>query len=152
MAQVADRLGASAVAAGSVSRAGDQFEVKLRVFLAGADTSAWAETFPASSTTLVSLRRAASLSIARAMKIDVPTRILNRLNRPAAASSQAYESYALGRYLHAHASRAELKRAQVELERAIGAGLLVRTSARRARASALGSWQQRPQAGRPTAS
>ena len=120
MAQVADRLGASAVAAGSVSRAGDQFEVKLRVFLAGADTSAWAETFPASSTTLVSLRRAASLSIARAMKIDVPTRILNRLNRPAAASSQAYESYALGRYLHAHASRAELKRAQVELERAIG--------------------------------
>ena len=33
MAQVADRLGASAVASGSVSKRGDQFEVKLRVFL-----------------------------------------------------------------------------------------------------------------------
>ena len=119
MAQVTERLGASAVAAGSVSRAGDQFEVKLRVFLAGADTSAWAETFPASTATLVSLRRAASLSIARAMKVDVPTRILMRLERPAAASSQAYDAYALGRYLHVHGSRAELERAQVELERAV---------------------------------
>ena len=92
MSQIADRLGASAVAAGSVSKQGDQFEVKLRVFLAGADSPAWAETFPASSATLVSLRRTATLSIARAMKVEVPTRILTRLERPAAATAQAYES------------------------------------------------------------
>jgi tetratricopeptide (TPR) repeat protein len=120
MAQIADRLGAAAVAAGSVSRQGDQFEVKLRVFLAGADSPAWAETLPASSATFASLRRAASLSIARAMKVDVSTRILTRLERPAAASAQAYESYALGRYLHARGSRAGLERAQIELQRAIG--------------------------------
>ena len=119
MAQVAERLGASGVTAGSVSRAGDQLEVKLRVFLAGADTSAWAETFTASSATLVSLRRAASLSIARAMKVEVPTRVLMRLERPAAASSQAYDAYALGRYLHVQGGRAGVEQAQVELERAV---------------------------------
>jgi serine/threonine-protein kinase len=119
MAQIADRLGASAVATGSVSRVGDQFEVKLRVFLAGADSPAWAETLSASSTTLASLRRAASLSIARAMQVNVPTRILTRLDRPAAASAEAYDAYALGRYLQERASRTELERARVELERAI---------------------------------
>ena len=67
----------------------------------------------------MSLRRAASLSIARAMKVNVPTRILTRLDRPAAASAEAYESYALGRYLLERASRAELERARIELERAI---------------------------------
>ena len=119
MAQVADRLGASAVASGSVSKRGDQFEVKLRVFLAGSESPAWAETFMGSSTSLTSLRRATSLSIARAMKVNVPTRILTRLDRPAAASAEAYESYALGRYLLERASRAELERARIELERAI---------------------------------
>ena len=53
------------------------------------------------------------------MKVNVPTRILTRLDRPAAASFEAYESYALGRYLLERASRAELERARVELERAI---------------------------------
>ena len=119
MAQVADRLGASAVASGSVSKQGDQFEVKLRVFLAGSDSPAWAETFMGSSTSLTSLRRATALSIARAMQINVPTRILTRLDRPAAASAEAYESYALGRYLLERASRAELERARLALERAI---------------------------------
>jgi tetratricopeptide (TPR) repeat protein len=53
------------------------------------------------------------------LKIDVPTRILTRLERPVGAGAQAYEAYALGRYLHARASRSELERARVELERTI---------------------------------
>jgi eukaryotic-like serine/threonine-protein kinase len=117
--QVADRLGASAVAAGSVSRQGDQFAVKLRVFLAGADSPALAETFPASSTTFVSLRRAAALSVARAMRVNVPTRILTRLERPVAASAQAYESYARGRYLHARGTGSQKEQALVAFERAL---------------------------------
>ena len=40
------------LSSGSVSKRGDQFEVKLRVFLAGSDSPAWAETFMGSSTTL----------------------------------------------------------------------------------------------------
>ena len=118
MAQVANALGASAIAAGSVSKTTDQYEVKLRVFLAGAESPAWADTLPASSGALASLRRAASLSIARAMKVDVPTRVLRRFERPAAASAQAYESYALGRSLHARGRRADVEQARVEFERA----------------------------------
>ena len=58
---------------GSIRKRGDQFEVKLRVFLAGSDSPAWAETFMGSSTRLGRpLRRATSLSIARAMKVNVP--------------------------------------------------------------------------------
>ena len=120
MAQVADRLGASAVATGTVSKAGDEFEVKLRVFLAGADSPVLADTFPASSTTLRPLRRAASLSVARAMKVNVSRRVLRRLDAPASAGAQAYDSYALGRYLHSHASRTDLERARLEFGRAIG--------------------------------
>jgi serine/threonine-protein kinase len=119
MAETARRLRASGVASGTVAKVGENLEVKLRVFLAGSDSPSRADTFQASTATFASLRRAASLSIAGVVGVEVPTRILTRLDRPAAASTDAYESYALGRSLHSSASRTDLERARAEFERTL---------------------------------
>jgi eukaryotic-like serine/threonine-protein kinase len=119
MPQVAARLEASAVISGTVSRTGEQLEVKLRLFGAGSDSPRWAQTLQVSRASLGSLRRDGALSIGRAINVSVSPRILTLLNRPVSASTDAYDAYARGRALHQRARRNDLEQARLELEKAI---------------------------------
>ena len=118
MPDVANRLQAEAVISGTVAGAGEQLEVKLRLFGAGSDSPRWAQTLQVSRAGLGSLGRDGALSIARAIDVDVSPRILALLNRPPSASTQAYDAYARGRFLHQRAKRIDLEQARVELEKA----------------------------------
>ena len=89
MPLIAKSLEASAVIDGTVSETDGQFEVKLRVFDAGSDSPRWAGMVTASRSNLGALRRDTAMSIARALNIDVSSRVLKLLSRPAGATSQA---------------------------------------------------------------
>ncbi len=119
MPQIAKVLEASAVIDGTVSETDGQFEVKLRVFDAGSDSPRWAGMLTASRSSLGALRRDSVMSIARALNIDVSARVLKLLGRPAGATSQAYDAYAIGRDFQARAGRTDHERARAEFERAI---------------------------------
>ena len=113
------QLDAAAVIAGTVSQTGHAFDVKLRLFQAGSDSSSWAESFQASRASLGSLRRDCAMAIATAIDVDVSDRILKRLNRPATASTQTYDAYARARFLQARATRSDLISAREEFDWAI---------------------------------
>jgi adenylate cyclase len=119
MTGLTSQLHASAVLSGTVSEVDAEFDVKLRLFEGGGDAPSWAGTFRASKAGLGSLRRDTALAIAGELNANVSPRVLKLLSRPAQASSQAYEAYALGRFLLMRAGRSDLERALIELERTI---------------------------------
>jgi tetratricopeptide (TPR) repeat protein len=119
IAGLTSQLQASAVLNGTVSDAGGEFEVRLRLFEGGRDAPSWAGTFRASKAGLGSLRRDTALAIAGKLNANVSPHVLTLLSRPAQASSQAFESYARGRFLLMRAGRTDLERARIELERTI---------------------------------
>jgi serine/threonine-protein kinase len=119
MPQVAARLKVDAVITGTIAQVGDQLDVKLRVFRGGSDVSSWAGSFQAARATLGSLRRDSAISISNVIDVDVSDRILQRLNRPATANSQAYDAYLRGRYLLARGGISDFENARIEFERTI---------------------------------
>jgi eukaryotic-like serine/threonine-protein kinase len=121
MPQVTSRLNAAGVVTGSVSRLGDQLEVKLRLFPAGSDSPSWVESYTATPADLTPLRRASALSIANALNARVSSRVVRQLGRPPTASTEAYDAYARGLYLNARASRSDLHDARAEFERSLKA-------------------------------
>jgi tetratricopeptide (TPR) repeat protein len=117
MRQAASQLRATAVVAGTVSGLDqEQFEVKLRLFRAGSDTSMWADVFQTSRATLSSFRRTTAQALAHVMKAEVSPQVLAKLNRPASTRTDAFDAYARGRSLLARGSRSDLEQAQRELE------------------------------------
>lgn len=119
MSEISDRLNAAGVVSGTVSRAGDGLEIRLRLFPAGSDSPSWVDRYQATTTDLSPLRRASVLGIATELKVSVSSRLARQLGRPASASTEAFDAYARGLHLSARGSRSDLHNALLEFERSI---------------------------------
>jgi len=93
------KLRVEAVLAGTVQKAGERLRVTVQLVGVERGASLWAETFDTIYDDIFSVEDAISRRIAATLQLQLTRREEERISRPAAATTKAYEAYNRGRYL-----------------------------------------------------
>ena len=93
------KLRVNVVLAGTVRRAGERLRVTVQLVGVDRGSSLWAEAFDTIYDDIFSVEDAISRRIASTLELQLTRREEERISRPAAATTKAYEAYIRGRYL-----------------------------------------------------
>lgn len=105
---IADELRADIILEGSVRSARDRLRVDVRLIDAAADGVIWSDSYDGHRDESLAMQSAASLGVARALRVELSPAERESLDRALTASTRAYELYAQANYLYTSVSPNEM--------------------------------------------
>jgi TolB-like protein/DNA-binding winged helix-turn-helix (wHTH) protein/Tfp pilus assembly protein PilF len=121
LSRIASELGVDAVIEGSVTRSGNRVRITAQLIDARHDRHVWAESYDRDLDDVLVVQNSVAREIARQVHIRLTSVEQERLGRPRAVNSAAYDAYLRGVWAQGQQSPEALKEGQVVLQEAIAA-------------------------------
>jgi DNA-binding winged helix-turn-helix (wHTH) protein/TolB-like protein/tetratricopeptide (TPR) repeat protein len=121
LGEIARRLGADAVASGSVEPEGDTVRVSVRLVRAAGGSPEWTGVFQESESDSPGLTREVTRSIVQAARLHLTSKERETLSAPPQIDPQAYQDYLIGQYDMGQLTESARKKALGYFEQTVAA-------------------------------
>jgi len=117
--EIGATLGATSILDGSIRRAGNRVRIVAQLVDARTDEHLWADTYDRDLTDIFAIQSDVAMQIAAALKAELSTEEVARIEQKPTLNSRAYERYLQGRHAYYRSTEEGYRQAILYFERAI---------------------------------